>query len=546
MQPLPEQKDLFEMLAKARATVGAKSIVYYRPELFRNPPVARPYAWSVMGSWEPNAFELTKEQFERLFINLKPWTPEDEEAKVLLPVVSGNRALGILKVSLYSNVLFDHKLPLLTELSERLGLRIPYRRLVTFLRDLIAVLGEEGPDFDKLAEKIALYFSESACSIWTYNAEKRRFELRGRAGISFENRKLNTYIEQDEAKNTLIFRCFEKNGEPLPVELLDESLPVKAREELIAKGFKQGLALGLGDNESWLGVILWSKVPYKENFYSSDDFTFLHLTVFTALQIIKIHKLIQRQHELYDLIMTGLGHELRAPLANIRGNVDQLVQTRDPKLAQDIKSIAEYVLEIASTLLSTTRLEERRKKEPSGFLKKKAIPLFEGIIYKAMNTVKWLAQRKGLNIVTYFDSKIFPSGLLLDEVQREWLFSIIFNLLDNAIKYTYEGEQRPIEIFGEVKEGIIVIRVRNYGIGVLAGEEELIFEAFKRGSNAFRGRPTGSGLGLYLSRRFARALGGDLKLTRNADPTEFSLYLPLKLSATRWEVKKDAESTDRR
>jgi len=612
--------DLKKILAVAQEAIGGKAVIYHQPILYKDPPIARPYAWApgdyvpreqslfqFLFSAEWSEFEgdlaplpvgdppelvpgsLRKEfEFHRLPLsadaavrrmqenkwqitdNSKLYTVQKDNGilniyqnlfnaifcelrpqmvgfkRVFLPVISGNRALGILEIVLEGGpsddvTLFELKLPLVIEFSERLGLRVPYRRVVTFLRDLLSVLGkaEISESLEALAERIAFHFSESACSIWTYTSERKRFELRGRVGVAFSDSNLNTGLHLKEAQDTVVYRCYKEEN-PLHINL-EKDPRVRAREELLRAGFKQGLALGIEQGDHWLSVVLWSKSPFRENYYSSDDLTFLRLSAFTALQIIRLQDLLRHQQELLELIMTGLGHELRAPLTSIYANIDRLASVKDPKLAKDLENIAAYALALADMLFYSTRVKKLRKQDGTQMYR-----LFEDIIYRAINAVQWRARQKRLRIITRFDPKDFPSKIRLTEPQKEWMFSIVFNLLDNALKYTYSNSKQPIVLLGQVEERFVVIRIQNHGIGVVKGEEEVIFERFKRGSNAWRGHPVGSGLGLFLGRRFAEALGGELKLTKQKDPTEFSIYFPLWLFPAPWEVKPHEKGTSDR
>ena len=100
----------------------------------------------------------------------------------------------------------------------------------------------------------------------------------------------------------------------------------------------------------------------------------------------------------------------------------------------------------------------------------------------------------------------------------------MFNLISNAIKYSNMGT--TIILKGDTDDKFVRIEIHNYGIGIPKGEEELIFQQWKRGGNASHASPEGTGLGLYLSRELIRALGGDLVLRRNTNPTIFELKIP--------------------
>jgi len=100
---------------------------------------------------------------------------------------------------------------------------------------------------------------------------------------------------------------------------------------------------------------------------------------------------------------------------------------------------------------------------------------------------------------------------------------VIENLLSNSFKYSPEGSTVGVEL--SHTRNTIIISVRDQGIGVPAGETEMIFEPFKRGSNV--GTIHGSGFGLTLSRQFARRHGGDITVnTENDKGTTFRVTLP--------------------
>lgn len=79
-----------------------------------------------------------------------------------------------------------------------------------------------------------------------------------------------------------------------------------------------------------------------------------------------------------------------------------------------------------------------------------------------------------------------------------------------------------------IKQGIIsslIIKFKDWGIGVSKGLEEKIFEDGFRAPEAIDKYATGSGLGLTIARKIIRELGGDLKLVNDYKPTEFHVVL---------------------
>jgi signal transduction histidine kinase len=104
---------------------------------------------------------------------------------------------------------------------------------------------------------------------------------------------------------------------------------------------------------------------------------------------------------------------------------------------------------------------------------------------------------------------------------------ILFNLIDNAAKYASSGDPPIVEISIKPVGKHLEILVSDHGPGIASGERRRIFRAFhKSAREAAESRP-GVGLGLALSRRLARALGGSLKYVDSAHGAAFVLRLPL-------------------
>ena len=111
---------------------------------------------------------------------------------------------------------------------------------------------------------------------------------------------------------------------------------------------------------------------------------------------------------------------------------------------------------------------------------------------------------------------------------------VIFNLLDNAIKYSKPDDRAgfKVEIEGSSGEGGYEILCRDYGIGVPDGHEERIFEFGFRGPNAEDFDVGGEGMGLWFALQIVRLHGGTLTLRNNRNPTTFRIVLPYGLSTS--------------
>jgi signal transduction histidine kinase len=89
------------------------------------------------------------------------------------------------------------------------------------------------------------------------------------------------------------------------------------------------------------------------------------------------------------------------------------------------------------------------------------------------------------------------------------LKQVFFILLDNAIRYTPQGEIR-IRLSREAAK--ITFSIQDTGVGITAIDRERLFTKFGHGRDSAKTNPSSSGLGLYLAAQFVRAHGGDISV----------------------------------
>jgi len=112
--------------------------------------------------------------------------------------------------------------------------------------------------------------------------------------------------------------------------------------------------------------------------------------------------------------------------------------------------------------------------------------------------------------ITVDCSKIQTSAIAMGDFRR--VLQILINLVGNAIAYSPEGSRVWITL-AEPSEGMVSVSVCDEGPGVSAEQATKIFEKFERlGRDSDGGKDNGSGLGLYISRKLALAMGGDLEV----------------------------------
>jgi signal transduction histidine kinase len=207
---------------------------------------------------------------------------------------------------------------------------------------------------------------------------------------------------------------------------------------------------------------------------------------------------VQQLHRARERFFAMVNHELRNALAAVYGWSEMLVRKRDPatvpRAAFEVLDSAQHAIGLINDLLDLSRLDEDRLKpiiravEPAGMAR------------RAMGRVTPAADQKGVTL------QLTPAPELPNcATDASRVEQILVNLLGNAIKYA--PERSVVRITISSVERYVVYQIDDDGPGVSAGELEQIFDIYvtKAGEES-----RGLGLGLPLSRRLARLLGGEL------------------------------------
>jgi signal transduction histidine kinase len=113
------------------------------------------------------------------------------------------------------------------------------------------------------------------------------------------------------------------------------------------------------------------------------------------------------------------------------------------------------------------------------------------------------------------------------EADREALRCVLWNLFENAVKYSPDCDTVRVRVAGNLRQ--VEIAVRDQGVGIPRHEQRRIFEKFVRGSAARENNIRGTGIGLAMARQIVRAHGGDI--TVESEPGQgstFRVLLPAK------------------
>ena len=215
---------------------------------------------------------------------------------------------------------------------------------------------------------------------------------------------------------------------------------------------------------------------------------------------------VVRANEAKSQFLANMSHEIRTPINGILGMDSVLLkECHDENLreyAKNIQSAGQSLLSIINDILDISKIE-------SGKMKILTIryQLFS-VLNDCYNLTKIKLQNKPVSFIMQINEKL-PSWLYGDEVR---IRQIINNFLSNAVKYTKEGNI-TFELDFEEKTDeqiLLVITVRDTGIGIKEEDLRKLFESFTRIEEKRNRNIEGTGLGLNLTKNLVNLMGGEV------------------------------------
>lgn len=223
---------------------------------------------------------------------------------------------------------------------------------------------------------------------------------------------------------------------------------------------------------------------------------------------------VQQLHRSRERFFAMINHELRNALAAVFGWAEMLVRRKDPKsvprAAYEVLDSAEQAIGLINDLLDLSRLDEDRLKPVLKVVDCAAA------IDNAFHRLTPSAETKGVRLV----KKLATRVLCHSDPHR--VEQILVNVLSNAVRHTPDATSVVVTVGSEPPD--VTFTIEDEGPGVMAGEVERIFDLYQTKTGTEAGK--GAGLGLPLSRRLARLLGGDLVAISRDGGGRFILRLP--------------------
>lgn len=241
----------------------------------------------------------------------------------------------------------------------------------------------------------------------------------------------------------------------------------------------------------------------------------------TEEELLAAKKRAEESNQLKSSLMANMSHEFRTPMNGILGFSNMLeVALDDPTLVSYVGHIRRSGMRLLGTLNSIMEYSQFE----SGSIKMKVDTVDIASLLDMMRP-------QFLNLIeeTNLDFDLLLTEKPMVQADRDFLSKAILKLFENALKFTRLGHvQIELDRFNRNGQEYAVIKVADTGIGINADKIDLIFEEFRQGSEGFSRSHEGTGLGLTISNRIVKLMGGwiDVESVVNKGSV-FSIFIPV-------------------
>ena len=232
---------------------------------------------------------------------------------------------------------------------------------------------------------------------------------------------------------------------------------------------------------------------------------------------------ILRLSERRASFVSAVTHELRTPLTTFQLYSDMLHSgaVKEEKRGDYFRTLqreASRLSHLVENVLAFSRIE--RGSARAALRETAAVHLVEPMLQRFSERLL----DAGLSLQADLSAPAWQAVVKADVAAVE---HVLFNLIDNAAKYAAGSSPPEVRLEAEINGRFLELRVRDHGTGIPSKERRRVFRAFHKSAAAAAESRPGVGLGLSLSRRLARANGGDLQLATTEGGACFILTLPL-------------------
>ena len=225
---------------------------------------------------------------------------------------------------------------------------------------------------------------------------------------------------------------------------------------------------------------------------------------------------VDEERQELQMLVSDVSHQVKTPVSNLKMVTDTLLsksvtEEERREFLQGIRNQTDKLEFLFQALVKTSRLEAGAIR-----LEKKVAPVID-MLAMALSGIVYAAEKKNISVTVDC-----PENLCLSH-DSKWTAEAVFNLLDNAVKYTPAGG--AIRVFVEQWEMYVKLSVSDTGKGISESNQAAIFRRFYREEEVHEQQ--GVGIGLYLTREIVTRQGGYIKVVSEPGKgSEFSIMLP--------------------
>ena len=360
-----------------------------------------------------------------------------------------------------------------------------FRTLIQKSSDVITILDSDGK---------FVYVAPSIQKTLGYHED----ELRGKSTFDFIHNEDMTearnsfrkMVEQSDEEMVLECRFLHKNGKWIQLESIGTNL---TGEPTIS------------------GVVINSRdISDRKRFQE---------------ELIRAKESAEAMSRVKTALLANMSHEMRTPLTGILGFASilesELPEGEDRDMAVRISASGQRLMETIESVLDLVKLEAdkvRVQPERTNIIDE---------VRRNVNLHARPARHKDLGL----EVKSVIEELFVD-VDRQLFGRILYNLLSNAIKYTDAGYvEVSVTTERDLLDEWVLVHVRDTGIGISTEFLPRVFDEFQQESSGYSRKYEGTGLGLTISRKLAKILGGSISVqSKKGEGSTFTLRIPLKSS----------------
>ncbi|GAA4449338.1 HAMP domain-containing sensor histidine kinase [Rurimicrobium arvi] len=336
-----------------------------------------------------------------------------------------------------------------------------------------------------------------------------------------------------EEMNMIIVRAMKNQGIKQPFEYCVTNLynnPISASKGFESSMFAESVDIRLSPPMSPQTETFFLYVKEPQNYITRQMASMIIASIFFTIIIISAFALtirtMLRQKNISEIksdFINNMTHELKTPLATISLAVDAL---NNEKVIHDPEKIRYYggmikeenrrMHKQVETILQAAKLEKQEDLN----LSVQSLDAHAAIDKVAKNLSLQIQEKSGELHLNLMAGKSFV------DVDEMHFSNIIFNLLDNAIKYSKDAP--VIHITTQVVNGMLSIKIKDNGIGMSRETASRAFEKFYRAHTGNLHNVKGFGLGLSYVKNMVEAMNGHIKLeSALGKGTTFTILMPL-------------------